>query len=45
MGSKRKRSMLRKFGSIRAIQEAPLEELAAAAGMNRNLAKKIKESL
>jgi len=45
IGAKRKRSLLRQFGSVRAIQEASLEELAATKGMSRSLAKKIKESL
>jgi excinuclease ABC subunit C len=45
IGAKRKRSLLRQFGSVRAIQEAPLEELATTAGISRSLAKRIKESL
>ena len=43
IGPKRKRALLRQFGSVRAIREAPLEELAAAKGMTRQLAQKIKE--
>ena len=45
IGPKRKRALLRQFGSVKAIREAPVEELAAAKGMTRNLAKKIKEYL
>ena len=45
IGAKRKRSLLRKFGSVRAIQEASLEELAATKGMSRSLAKRLKERL
>ncbi len=45
IGPRRKRSLLRQFGSVRAIQEASLEELATTTGMNRNLAKRIKEQL
>jgi len=45
IGPKRKRALLRQFGSVRAIQEASLEELAATKGMSRSLAKRIKESL
>jgi excinuclease ABC subunit C len=45
IGPKRKRALLRRFGSVRAIREAPAEELATAKGMNPNLAKKIKEYL
>lgn len=45
IGPRRKRALLRKFGSVRVIQGASEEELAATAGMNRNLAKKVKEHL
>jgi excinuclease ABC subunit C len=45
IGPRRKRALLRKFGSVRAISEASLEELAATKGMSRGLAKKIKEYL
>jgi len=43
IGPKRKRALIRQFGSVKAIREAPVEELATARGMTRNLAKKIKE--
>jgi excinuclease ABC subunit C len=45
IGSKRKHSLLKNFGSVQKIKEATLEELASAKGMNLNLAKKIKEHL
>lgn len=45
IGPKRRRSLLKQFGSVPAIREASLEELAAADGMSQNLAQKIKESL
>jgi len=45
IGPKRKRILLRQFGSVRAIQEASFEELTATDGMNKSLAKMIKESL
>jgi excinuclease ABC subunit C len=45
IGPRRKRTLLRKFGSVRAISEASLEELATTKGMSRGLAKKIKEYL
>ncbi len=45
IGPKRKRALIRQFGSVRAIREAPIEELATARGMTRKLAKKIKEYL
>jgi excinuclease ABC subunit C len=45
IGPRRKRALLRKFGSVRAISQASLEELATTKGMSRGLAKKIKEYL
>jgi excinuclease ABC subunit C len=45
IGPRRKRALLRKFGSVRAISQASLEELAAAEGMSLGLAKKVKEYL
>ncbi len=45
IGPKRKRALLRQFGSVRAIKEASVAELAAARGMTASLAKKIKEHL
>ena len=45
IGPKRKRHLLRQFGSVQAIREASLEELAAAKGMSQKLAQKIKGSL
>jgi len=45
IGAKRKRALLRQFGSVRAIREASIEALAATRGMNESLARKIKEYL
>jgi excinuclease ABC subunit C len=45
IGTKRKRALLRQFGSIRAIREATEDELATASGMTRSLAQKVKECL
>ncbi|MEE9365102.1 MAG: helix-hairpin-helix domain-containing protein, partial [Dehalococcoidales bacterium] len=45
IGPKRKRALLKKFGSVQAIREASLEEMAAASGMTEKLARKVKESL
>jgi excinuclease ABC subunit C len=45
VGPKRKRNLLKKFGSVQAIREASPGELAATKGMNRSLAQKIKEYL
>ncbi len=43
IGPKRKRALLRQFGSVKAIREASTEELTTAKGITRSLAKKIKE--
>ncbi len=45
VGPKRKRALLRKFGSLKAIREAPLEEIAATVGFTSSLAAKVKEYL
>ncbi len=45
VGPKRKRALLKQFGSIKAIREASVEELAATRGMTERLAKRVKESL
>ena len=45
IGPKRKRSLLKQFGSVRAIKEATEEELTTAKGMTKSLAKKIKQYL
>lgn len=45
IGPKRKRSLLKKYGSVRAIKEAPIDEVAAAMGMTRSLARRVKEYL
>ncbi|MBI4282687.1 MAG: excinuclease ABC subunit UvrC [Chloroflexi bacterium] len=45
IGPKRKRMLLRRFGSVRGVKDASLEELAAVPGMTRTLAQKVKEFL
>ena len=45
IGPKRKRMLLRRFGSVKGVREAPLDELAAVPGMTRSLAQKVKEFL
>jgi excinuclease ABC subunit C len=45
IGPKRRRMLLRKFGSVRGVREASLEELAAVPGMTLTLAQKVKEFL
>jgi excinuclease ABC subunit C len=45
IGPKRKRELLRRFGSVRGIRGASLEELAAVPGMTLKQAKVLKSSL
>jgi excinuclease ABC subunit C len=45
IGPKRKRELLRRFGSVKGIRAAALEELAAVPGMNLKQAKLLKTSL
>jgi excinuclease ABC subunit C len=45
VGPRRKSALLRQFGSVQRIREASVEELAAATGMNREQAAKVKEYL
>ncbi|MFC1892462.1 excinuclease ABC subunit UvrC [Chloroflexota bacterium] len=45
IGAKRKRALLRQFGSVQAIREATVGELATASGMTTGLAQKIKQHL
>ncbi len=43
IGPKRRKMLIRRFGSVRGIKEASLEEVAAVPGMTLTLAKKVKE--
>ncbi|MEX2081166.1 MAG: helix-hairpin-helix domain-containing protein, partial [Dehalococcoidia bacterium] len=43
VGPRRKKALLRKFGSVKAIREAPVEEVASTVGFTRALAEKVKE--
>jgi excinuclease ABC subunit C len=45
IGPKRKRALLKRFGSVQSIRTASEEELAATRDMNRSLARKVKEYL
>ena len=45
IGPKRKRVLMRRFGSLKGIKEAPLEEIAAIPGMTRSLAIRLKQTL
>ena len=45
VGPKRKKALLRKFGTIQAIREADTSEIADTDGMTQPLAEKVKERL
>ena len=45
IGPRRKRALLKQFGSVQGIRKASEEELATAKGMNQSLAKRVKEYL
>ncbi len=45
IGPKRKRTLIRKFGSLKRIREATAEEIASTPGMTLSLAKKLKEHI
>jgi excinuclease ABC subunit C len=45
IGPKRKKALLRKFGSVRAIREATVEEVASTLGMTKQSAALVKEHL
>ncbi len=45
IGSKRRRALLKQFGSLRGIKDASVEELAAVPGITRPLAERVKEYL
>lgn len=41
IGPKRKRALLRKFGSLKAVRQATVEEIAATPGFTRSLAERV----
>ena len=43
IGPKRKKALMQRFGSVRAISAASVEDLAALDGMTRDAAEKVKE--
>ncbi|MFN0095025.1 MAG: excinuclease ABC subunit UvrC [Dehalococcoidia bacterium] len=45
IGPKRKKALLKKFGSVKAIREAEVEEIASTVGFTRALAEKVKEGV
>jgi excinuclease ABC subunit C len=45
VGPKRKRELLKVFGSIKRVRDAPVEQIAAVPGISRALAERIKATL
>ena len=45
IGPKRKRALLRRFGSTRALNDATVEEIASTPGLSRRLAETVKRSI
>ena len=45
IGPKRKKALLRKFGSLKGIREASVEEIATTVGFTTTLATKVKDAL
>lgn len=45
VGPKRKKALLKKFGSVKAIREAELDDIASTVGFTRALAEKVKEGI
>ena len=45
IGPKRKRMLLRRFGSIQGIKDAPIDDIAAVPGLTRSLALRLKQTL
>ncbi|OGO09476.1 MAG: excinuclease ABC subunit C [Chloroflexi bacterium RBG_13_60_13] len=43
VGAKRRRALLKRFGSVKRIREATLDELASVEGMTRFVARRVKE--
>lgn len=45
IGPKKKKALVKQFGTVQAIRQASIAELSAVTGINRELAQKIKEKL
>ncbi len=45
IGPKRKKALLRKFGSVKAIREAAVEDIAATPGFTRSMAERVLKGL
>jgi excinuclease ABC subunit C len=45
IGPKRKKALLKKFGTVKAIREADVDAIASTVGFTRALAEKVKEGI
>jgi excinuclease ABC subunit C len=45
IGPKRKKALLRKFGSVKGIREAPIADIASTVGFTESLAQRVKENV
>ena len=45
IGAKRRQALLKHFGSLEAVREASVEQLVGVRGMNREVARRVKEYL
>jgi excinuclease ABC subunit C len=45
VGPKRKKALLRKFGSLKAVRQATVDEIASTPGFTRAVAQKVLEGL
>ena len=45
IGPKRKRMLLRRFGSVQGIKDAPVDDIASVPGLTRSLALRLKQTL
>jgi excinuclease ABC subunit C len=45
VGVERKKALLRKFGSVKGVRQATLEELVAVKGITRPVAERVKKYL
>jgi excinuclease ABC subunit C len=45
VGPKRKKALIRKFGSLRGVREASVDEIAATVGFTHRLADTVKAAL
>ncbi|MDD5094892.1 MAG: excinuclease ABC subunit UvrC [Dehalococcoidia bacterium] len=45
IGPQRKKELLKRFGSVRGVREASIDDIASVSGMTRALAEKVKDQL